>query len=415
MTDRISSRFFVRAAFAFLSVQGFVASAQELRINGLFSQGYIESSHYNYLADSENGDFDFTEIALNASWTPIERTTVNGQLFAFELGPYGNFEPTIDYLFVDHSFRQEFGIRLGRIKREQGIYNHIQDIDVSRTAILLPMGMYDQRYRDISASLDGASAYGSFKLGQRQSIDYTVYGGFYDLDEEGGLAGYALSEISRITIDARIDKIASDYNVGGQIWYNPALEGLRFGAALSYFPNVTASTFSMFPETFPVPRLAGQSFRSINTDIDYQNTRLSIDYFIGNWTFASEGVRGKTNQDITTLVGENVQFSGRAYRGFDTWYFSIARRFGPFETAFTYSDYLDTSTPIPGTPPRIPHSYDNRDSQLSLRYDATDYWTLKLESHSIHGTSRLFNQFGQNPSLDQKAWTLWAVKSTFYF
>ena len=299
MTFRIYSRFLTHSLLVIFSILSPVSFADELRIKGFLSQGYLESSHYNYLADSEDGDFAFSELAINASWTPLDRTTINGQVFAFELGPYGNYEPILDYLFLDYSPRKEFGIRLGRIKRELGIYNHIQDIDLSRTAILLPMGMYDQRYRDSTAALDGLSTYGTLKLAQGHSIDYNIYGGIYSLENDGGIAGFALSGISRTSINARVEEIITDYNVGFQFWYNPTIEGLRLGLGLSYYPNVTLNTASEFPDQFPIPQLAGQTYRSYNTNINNQGARLSAEYFIGNWNFAAEF---NQNKIVTTQV-----------------------------------------------------------------------------------------------------------------
>ncbi len=256
--------------------------AQQIRVSGFLSQGYIESSQYNYLADTEDGDFEFAELALNISWTPFERTTINGQLLSFDLGQYGNFQPIIEYLFLDYNLDKCFGFRLGRIKREQGIYNHIQDIDIARTGILLPMGVYDHRYRDTSSFLDGISAYGTIAFHGNQSIDYSIYGGVLGLERDGGVAGFALSEISRFALDPRIESIDSQYNVGGQVWYNPGIEGLRIGAAISYYPNGQNVSVATIPVDFPLPEFAGGAFRGISNEIDTQNVTFSAEYFTGD-------------------------------------------------------------------------------------------------------------------------------------
>ena len=116
----------------------------DVSYGGFVSVGYIETSQYNYLVDSEGGSFQFAEVGLNASWSPLDRTKLNGQLFAFELGQYGNYDPIIDYLFVDYSVNQAFGIQAGRVKHPYGIYTEIQDIDVARASILLPGGFYER-------------------------------------------------------------------------------------------------------------------------------------------------------------------------------------------------------------------------------------------------------------------------------
>ncbi|MEM9161227.1 MAG: hypothetical protein AAGB46_19450 [Verrucomicrobiota bacterium] len=53
-----------------------------------------------------------------------------------------------------------------------GLFNDIQDIDIARPSVLLPIEIYDPRYRDFSASLDGVSLYGSIG-----SLHYSLYYG----------------------------------------------------------------------------------------------------------------------------------------------------------------------------------------------------------------------------------------------
>ncbi len=103
------------------------------------------------------------------------------------------------------------------------------------------------------------------------------------------------------------------------------------------------------------------------------------------------------------------------HRGSDFWYLSGARRFGQFETAVTYSEYKDVSDALEGTPPKPFGADFNKDIQVSIRYDLSENWTLKIESHSIEGTGMLFNQYGQNPTLTATSWTLWAAKTTLHF
>ncbi|MEM9161226.1 MAG: hypothetical protein AAGB46_19445 [Verrucomicrobiota bacterium] len=78
-------------------------TAQDFPVSfsGFLSHGYLKSSHYNYLANTEEGDFDFVEAGIKATWSPFDRTVVTGQAFAFELGNYGNYDLQLDYFFAD--------------------------------------------------------------------------------------------------------------------------------------------------------------------------------------------------------------------------------------------------------------------------------------------------------------------------
>src|SRR5690606_37602904 len=65
------------------------------------SQGYIKSTDNNYLAPSERGSYEFTEVGLNFTMRPSDSLRLGVQLFARDLGPLGNLEPTVDWFYFD--------------------------------------------------------------------------------------------------------------------------------------------------------------------------------------------------------------------------------------------------------------------------------------------------------------------------
>lgn len=388
------------------------ANAAPVNIGGFISNGYIKSSHYNYLVNSSEGDFDFVELGVNAVWSPLDRTTINGQLFTFELGPYGNYDPLIDYLFVDYSATDTFGIRLGRVKRPNGIYNEIQDIDIARTSILLPMGaMYDPRYRDFGASVDGVSLYGSFYIGNLQSIDYNIYHGEIDLSANGGIAAFALTATSRTLANAQVTEFKGKTNSGAQIWWNTPISGLRTGLSYSYYPDVHLVIDANFPPAYPPNPMLANAPVSSDTVIDVKSARASLEYFIGQWTLISELENQRYYTHSFQSVAGNTTPTIYESSGIDSWYISATRNLpANFSAGLTYAEFYGSFGGQ--SDDNVPH---NNDWQISVRYDATDNWSLKIEYHSIEGTDRLFNQNGQNPILDEKSWTLFAAKSSFSF
>ncbi|MBD5782153.1 hypothetical protein IEN85_21825 [Pelagicoccus sp. NFK12] len=379
--------------------------ANEVTFGGFLSNGYMETSANNYLADTDKGTWDFAEIGLNATWSPVDRTIVRGQVFAFEVGPYGNFDPLVDYLFVDYNVNPAFGLRVGRVKRSEGIYTDIQDIDVARTTILLPAGMYDARYRDFSASVDGASIYGNFQAGNH-SFEYTAYHGEIDLAKESGVAAYALGEIARGGIQgANLDDISANTNSGVQLWWYTPLSGLRLGSSYTYYDEFTFDVSG----TIPHPQFGPLPLR-IETIANANQSRFSAEYFLGDWTFVSEYNTIKIKStDRNTVAGVPEEWRQSQSKGY-SWYLSASRRFlDKFEAGLTYAKFVNnekrTSNPV---------DYQ-KDTQFSLRYNATDFWTLKAEFHMMDGTNRLFNQLGQNPGPLDSKWNLIATKSTFTF
>ncbi|MBC2604525.1 hypothetical protein [Pelagicoccus albus] len=388
------------AAGAALAVNSFAAG--DISYGGFFSNGYLQSSANNYLVDSEDGDFDFVELGVNASWSPIERTTLRGQLFTFELGPYGNFDPIIDYLFVEYSQSPAFNLRLGRVKRPQGLYNDIQDIDIARTSILLPMGMYDQRYRDFSASADGISISGNLSFGTFQSLDYTAYHGASSLEIDGGIAGYAHTITARSLLNGKIDTIDADTLSGIQLWWNTPVAGLRTGAAYSILKGIDIDTSGNHP-LYGIPIV-------VSNLTEASEWRFSGEYYWENWTFTGEyNVLATNGLEQQTVAGNPMGWAPVANTG-HSWYLGAARRFlDRFEGSVIYSEFLSNND---STETALDYQ---EDLQFSLRYDATDFWTVKGEFHLLSGQNRLFNQFGQNPSPTDENWTLFALKSTFFF
>lgn len=388
-----------------------LALGREFEFGGFISTGYLKSSHYNYLADSEEGTTAFTEMGLHGSWTPRKRTTVNGEIFAFELGPYGNYEPKIDYLFLDYNFSHQFGIQIGRVNREFGLYTHLKDIDITRASILLPMGTYDHRYRYNSSAVEGGAAYGTFGILEDTYLDYFAYIGRSEVHEDGGLVGYALTNLSRHSDDLAICAANSKTTFGGQLWLNPSLERFRVGLGFSRFQDIHLAADGNFNPDFPSPFLAGQGFLLEANDLNVSNLQLSAEYAIGNWTFVGEKLWTDTDFQFTALIGSTLNPPQDLVSDSQSWYLSVERQFGPFQTTLTYSEESNNSARIVlPAPPRT-----SKDLQLSLRYDIYDFWSMKAEIHDIEGTGRLFNQFQQNPVLDESDWTLLALKSTFSY
>ncbi|MDQ8186817.1 hypothetical protein QEH53_14535 [Pelagicoccus sp. SDUM812002] len=277
------------------------------------------------------------------------------------------------------------------------------------------MGIYDQRFRDISASLDGLSAYGNLDLWKGAYLDYNIYGGIVELQEDGGVAGLALTSASRVADNLKVEFIDSKYNYGGQLWLSPGLDGLRMGFSVTQFMDMSATTLGTVPLDAQPSYLAGLPFRSEFEDYDLVNTTASIEYFVGEWNFVGEYLYSDVSLFvISDIAGVFTTREDTRIKG-DSFYLSAARRFDRLEASVTYVEYYENRDNRKGIGTLNPSSAYNKDLQFSIRYDVTDYWSLKAEIHDIKGTARLFNELQQNPILDEEAWTLFAAKSTFSF
>lgn len=371
--------------------------------HGFVSQGFLYSSDYNYLGDTTRGSFNFTEMGVNASMNPFPRTRITAQGFDFDVGNVGEYHPFLDYALVEYTVNDYLGIRAGRIRRPSGIYNAIQDIDLARTSVLLPQGIYDARWRDFSCSMDGGEFFGDIPLSKAGDLSYEVYGGLINMSEDGGVARSLENSIAGTGLS--FDGIDQCQIYGAQLWWNTPVNGLRFGLSGGYLPNFGYSV--------------GQSNPYYSTlthgVFNIPFAQASAEYLWKSWTFQAEyytyNTSGNDYTYATPLDGStslaNVSRSSSTQKY--AWYGSADYRFTDWFQAGVYymEDYENTDEEN--------NSADyQKDLALSLRFDPKDWWVFKVEGHYIHGTG-LLDDNASNPVQNDNGWFMLAVKTTFSF
>ena len=373
-----------------------IGSLPPITFHGFASQGYLKSTDYNYLGDTKgSGSGQFNEVGLNATMSPFPHTRIAAQAFTFDLGDVGEHELMLDYGLVDYNFCDQFGIRGGRVRRPMGIYNHIQDVDLSRTFVLLPQGLYDARFRDFSASLDGGTIYGEFRLGKAGSLSYEGYAGVFDYSKEGGIAQLLKYVASEMPPGTEFNSVKGGRIFGYQLWWNTPIEGLRAGGSMADVPDNTAN-FTMFHAPF-------------RQETSFLIQQYSLEYVWRSWTFQSE-YRNIDNSSWNYMA--NMPAGDSHVQG-DSWYVGGAYRFNKLFEAGTYytEDYGDINN-RDGHGKATPSDSYQKDWALAFRFDPKPWWTVKLEGHLIHGTA-LLNQ--ENPDRNGNAWYMLALKTTFSF
>jgi hypothetical protein len=151
--------FLVFLIYIGLPVNGSAEEQVKVDIHGYLSQGFMYSNRNNFLADTEKGTFQFNELGINFAADLTDRLRLGIQLAARDLGDIGNDQVMIDWAYADYRWQDWLGIRAGRIKVPVGLYNTSRDIDLLRTFILLPQGIYNESFRDLLTSMKGISAY----------------------------------------------------------------------------------------------------------------------------------------------------------------------------------------------------------------------------------------------------------------
>ncbi len=399
-----------------------VLSAQQIddvKIHGFISQGYIKTTDNNYLADTENGSFEFNELGINFGTAISPRLRMGMQFFAQDIGDIGNDKITLDWAYADYYFNSYLGIRVGKIKISYGFLNEIRDFDMLRTFIFLPTSMYSLIIRDTMVAVKGSGAYGDIPLGNIGDLKYQLIGGVFEMDPEGGTSKIAENDNNRV-LETKIK-----YACSGSLEWHPPITGLRLEIS-SYLTRSTFITELIFDQFVEVSD--GFSMQVANAGdhvvLDYQAmmfTAISLEYIWNDLKIRAEYGQIGQNSTIETdstvinpftnqmigLTKIDLVYKSIGYHG------SISYRFSRLVELGTYysESYANTDTPD------NPRKY-LKDFCFTVRMDVNPHWIVKLEGHSMNGTLYLFD----NDNLDSQGvvdlkdnWLLFAAKISFHF
>ena len=377
-----------------------IGARDNVQIGGFFSQGYLKTEGNNYPFPAADGTFMFREMGFNASTTFGSRARAGAQVFAQRLGDYGEDKALLDWAVLDYNFRQEIGVRAGRIKYPRGLYGEVLDLDVVRPFVFLPLTQYSPVLRDFSASFDGAMLYGSLNFGRVGTFDYKVFYGDIPVKPSQGVSDFMLNTGIYKT-NPGITAMNIDYVTGGAIDWNTPLAGLKLHLDYSYLSNVNATGLFAF-SPFPAEVVSGLK--------KYPFTTYGLEYSRGSWVFAAEYL--KTGGKVFTLIPRApVDYR---YAGANSWYVSVARRLGAKWELGAYVTRIENGYPTPGTPTK---QQQTDDYAVSVRYDVNAHLLFKLEWHQVNGEFNFINT-PRNPNpraLRKDETTVLAAKTTLTF
>lgn len=382
-------------AVAFASAPAAVTVGNtNVQIGGFFSQGYLKSEKNNYPFEAKDGTWDFREMAVNVSTTVGSNLRLGAQGFAQRLGNYGEDQVKLDWALADYNFRQEIGVRVGRIKYPKGLYGEALDVDAIRPFIFLPGSLYNPVMRDFSASFDGAMVYGTLGAGKAGSVDYKIFYGDIAMNTRQGVAeffndtGLFAGGVQSLKVD-NVKGVSLD-------WSTP-VQGLKLHASYSRFSKGQGGgQFAAMPV---LPLL-------IQITLDYAN--VGLEYTRDDWTFAAEwqDQSGDTHLQAIPALDRFTDYGSRG------WYVSASRRLGEKWELGSYFSRSENQYPAAGTPDEDKHMDD---LAFSVRYNVSENVILKAEYHSIHGRYNIFNTVRTPNPARAGSMSFWAVKTTFVF
>ncbi len=369
-------------------------TAEEVNISGSVSQGYLNTTEYNFLADdSKDGTLKFAELNLNISKAVTSKFNIGIGINSRSLGSKIRHEPLINWVYGDYYLNKYIGIRGGRLKTPQGLYNETRDMDMFRTSIFLPSGVYPEGLRDLTNSLDGFGIYGILPLSVCGSLSYSLIWGTADVAADGTTVGLYEDRLRSLNPSINSFVLGSESYSFHLKWETP-LEGFELGGTYNNIGDIVVDSDVNIPVDGEDP---------ITHLLIYGDDTETFTYFCkysyGDFTLSSEYyILEMTNRFLT--VKSKTHMEG--------WYINPTYRFNDlFEMGIYYSEFYPTT----GQKDTV----FLEDTCLSLRFDILNNWILKLEGHGMRGIG--YVQVGINPDNDfsEKNWQMYAAKMTFFF
>jgi len=451
-------------------------------IHGFISQGFMQSDTYDYFARTDSpttseGTFEFNEMGINFSSQLTDELRLGVQLFAMDLGDYGNDEITVDWAYGDYRLNNYLGIRAGKFKIAHGLHNEVKDIDSVRTFVFLPRAIYYPGMRDLFGGMKGVSLYGELPYGVSYQGGYglvqvetdakivddltdtstanakiSIYDTFAaGIGADGASAVLAASNIAFEVTDADTHNTK---NLAIR-WSPPKLDGLRlsgtyYGSEAEFAVDFTGTTVTVpdavvqataqaqaaqaaaaagITDPATIAAMAAAAEPTVRATLDagadaaeatLLNTtkikfnEISTMVFSAEYTFGNTMIFGEYNKIKIDAEGQDVVDE-------TGWAAGASHRFTDwFELGAYYSDYNTDDDDRDGEDLEevgIPKEERYlRDFCLATRFDINEYWILKLEGHAMDGLYRINWRSHTDPGEDPDAdWYLFAAKVSYSF
>lgn len=401
----------------------FAADLGGVAIHGAVSATAAYSNEYDYYGDTKDHlDLIQTEITLNAGYRFENGLRVGAQIYAYELAGFTRL--TIDFAGLDYSFRPEIGVRLGRNKSMNGLYNDVQDLDQVRIFASLPLSFYPRAARAFGASFDGLALYGTIGAGGLGSFDYQVSIG--RLATVSGDHPYSAGS-ANLSAPAAIHPHGL---YGAALTWNPRVDGLKLIGTIIILPDVDQAGyldtsagaygrgFGAAPASIDAAFGAGVWDHSglfagtpTTVDIRYTVRSFGAEYTRGKWIYAAEWkderVKGSSGIPALGLINGPVSTLKESMYGQVA--YQATDRFGlGIYYAYTDGDPKNTNP----APSEITTS---KDAAFAVSYGLTKWWLIKAEVHRIKGLQDLGIAGDPVFPTARTTWNYFVFKSTVSF
>lgn len=385
----------------------FAFDVESVKIHGFLSQGFLQTDHNNFLAETEDGTFQFNEFGINFSTQLTDKLQVGLQLFGRDMGNVGNDDVKLDWAFMNYRWKDWAGVKIGRVKMIYGLYNDTREIDMLRTSTLLPQSVYVEVFRDSMAAIKGVDFYGNVPVKYLGAFSYELSCGVLSFADGDGVS--QAIENNNAAYKFKVENIDSDSAYSYALTWDTPLEGLRFRYSGLEINGLNASGSA----NLPLPN--GTVANSFN--LDYKLVRFNVisgEYVLGNLTLASEYM--ETDLRVASTIGPVAGLRNTPYQG---WYTSGSYRFNDvFTLGLSYSEFYNDSNDKDGDKQVAAGKKDYqtwlKTYTVSSRFNINEFWLFKLEASYNDGFGGLQPVYNA-PSDLEPYWWLFAAKATVSF
>ena len=377
----------------------------KFQMHGFVSQSFIYTDKNNFLGESsENGSFDFTELALNFSYRAWDKFYVAGQLLSRRAGELDNGHLAIDFALIDYRYRDavdyQLGIRAGRLKNALGFYNKTRDVPFTRPSIILPQSIYFDRTRDLAISSDGVQLYGYRNLDSGLLI--------LELGLIMPLMDGRNTELAILSVD-RAGSLSGELGSLARLVFNTSDQRLKVSLT-DLFLNA-AYNESGFVD---------------NGKFQFRQTIFSVNLNRGNWDYSSEYARREISFDgmpvnyvppfLSHTTGESYYFQTiyhadnfwSAYLRYDVLFQNKKDRRGE-QYVIDFDLFAGTSMN------KLLYSRFAKDKTLGVQWDTSHALMWRLELHVIDGIAWLPLQNNPNIGDAEQRWKILAASVSYKF
>ncbi len=193
---------------------------ERFEFHGFLSQAYARTDGEPYFGMTEDGTFNYRNIALQFRYEIAENHHFVAQLDHEALGesPIEEFRDDVqlDWGFYEYRYRRGTGaVKVGRMPTPIGIYNEIRNVGTLLPFFSPPTLQYGQTVF-ASESVDGVVLSNQFLPAKDWNFDLDLFVGEWEFFERDGL-------------ESNIEVARANDAVGGRLWVNTPILGLRFG------------------------------------------------------------------------------------------------------------------------------------------------------------------------------------------